>query len=199
MTIAQVADRIGEHICEQTARESEVKKVCFGVELMLTMAIFIISTLVLGGMMGLFLETGILLAVMMAVKFMIGGNHLSGFLPCLILSTCLVIFGAGTTHFYTHWLSFGAVAVLVIIDLTLLLLFPLHPSYRDFNPRQTFKRKFCTSLLLLFSALIYLNHVNLFCAGLLIGFSIAILTMSPLGASFITRLDKMLQRKGEEV
>lgn len=195
-TISQVADRIGEHICRQAGLESEVKKVCFGIEVMMVMSVSILITIFLGGLFGLMNETLLIISTALLAKFIIGGPHLSGFFRCLIYSISIILFGALTCKIYPTWLSINMVLSLVVIDLVILINAPLFPSYRILEPKQVLTRKLFVTIILMISSGLFINRSNLFSAGALIGFSISILNISPMGTNFMKWLDRITKQGG---
>jgi accessory gene regulator B len=191
INIAQIADRIGEHICKGAELESELKKVCFGIEVMLVMVISFITTILLGGFLGMLNETLIIILTAMLVKFIIGGSHLSSFFRCLIYSITITLFGALICKNYSIWLNNYIAVILFTIDLIILLKAPLFPSYRVLERKQIITRKFLVSILLCISLWFYFYQANLFSSGALIGFSLSIINISPAGANFMKWLDKV--------
>ena len=194
--ISQVADRIGEHICKGAGLESEVKKICFGVEVIMVMSISILTIIALGGVLGIFRETLVVTLAAFLMKLIIGGPHLSGFLGCLTYSAALVCSGAWLGSIYKSWLNPKVTLLILLLDLLIIFAVKLAPSYRTFNSSQTLKRKGLALILLFVSIIIYLEQFNLLGAGALIGFSISILNISPVGTNFVKWLDRITKQGG---
>ncbi|HOP73937.1 MAG TPA: accessory gene regulator B family protein [Bacillota bacterium] len=134
-TIAEIADRIGEHICQQAGLNQNQNKVRFGIEILLIMSITTFSTLIIAGICGLFFET---LAVMMAalgIKFIIGSSHLSGFSRCLIYSICLSLIGAILTKAFISWLTVPLIILIMVMNWLILSISPLLLSYRTLDKK----------------------------------------------------------------
>lgn len=195
-TISQVADRIGEHICKQAGLEPELKKVCFGLEVMMVMSVPIMFMIALGGVLGIFRETIIITLTAFLMKFIIGGPHLSGFFRCLVYSTVLILVGAWLCNTHKLWLTAPVALFLLPFDLLIIISAQLAPSYRTFNRKQVFTRKTLAIFLIVISLILYLQSFNLLSAGALIGFLISILNISPVGTNFVKWLDHITKQGG---
>ena len=196
ISISQVADRIGEHICKMADLESEVKKICFGVEVIMMMMISILSTFVFGGALGVFRETLIVTFAAFVMKFIIGGSHLSGFFRCFIYSIIFVLSGAWLCSIYQIWLNPPTVLLLLLLNILVIHYAQLAPSYRTFDNIQVFKRKLTATVLVLISAILCLEFFTFWSSGALIGFSISILNISPAGANFVKWLEHITKQGG---
>lgn len=195
-TISQVADQIGEHICKQSGMESELKKICFGIEVIMVMLISIIITIVFGAVFGLFAETSIVISSALLVKFLIGGPHLSGFFRCLIYSVALILVGAWFCHIYPVWLNQDIALLLGLFVLTILIGMRLLPSYRTLKRKQVITRKIVVGFMMFCYTILYIYDPNLFYAGALIGISISILNTSPVGVNFTKWLEWITKKGG---
>lgn len=196
ITISRVADEIGEHICKQAGLDSEVKKICFGVEVIMVMAISIATTITLGTLLGIFDETLIVISSALLVKFLIGSPHLSGFFRCLVYSVAIILAGSWLSSIYPVWLTDNTALALGLFNLSVLIYMPLSPSYRTLERRQVITRKFTVGFMILSYAVLYINHPNLFYAGALIGISLSILNTSPVGVNFTKWLDRITKQGG---
>lgn len=196
INISQVADDIGGHICKQAGLESELKKVCFGIEVIMVMSISIMAMIAVGGVFGIFKETIIITSAAFLMKFIIGGPHLSGFFRCLMYSTIFIISGAWLNNVYQLWLTTSVTLLLLLLNLLIILNVQLAPSYRTFNRKQVIFRKTLALFLIIISLIDYLLHLNLWSAGTLIGFSISVINISPLGTSFVKWLDRITKQGG---
>ncbi len=196
ITISQVADQMGTHICKQAGIESELKKICFGIEVMMVMLISVLIMISLGGVLGVFHETVIVTLTGFLMKFIIGGPHLSGFFRCLVYSIALVLGGAWLCQVYQLWLTAPVVLLLLLLDLLIILTVQLAPSYRAFSRKQTIGRKALALFLLIISTIFVLENFLLWSAGALIGFSISIINISPLGTNVVKWLDQISKRGG---
>ncbi|NLW48213.1 MAG: hypothetical protein GXY86_12880 [Firmicutes bacterium] len=195
-TISQMADLIGKHICKQSGLESELKKICFGVEVIMVMAISIIITIVFGAVLGMFAETLIMIASVFLVKFLIGGPHLSGFFRCLIYSVTLILVGAWLCHIYPVWLNQDIAWLLGLFVLTILIGMRLLPSYRTLERKQVITRKMVVGLMMFCYTILFIYGPNLFYAGALIGISISILNTSTVGVNFTKWLEQITKQGG---
>ncbi len=196
VTISQVADQIGEHICKHAGLESELKKVCFGIEVIMVMSLSIMVIIALGGIFGTFQETLVITCVGFLMKFIIGGPHLSGFFRCLIYSIALIFGGAWLCSAYRLWLTPPVTLLLLLLNVLVIFTVQLAPSYRTFNKDQALRRKTLAMVLVLVSIVVYLEYFNLWSAGALIGFSISILNISPVGTNFVKWLDRITKQGG---
>lgn len=196
--ISQVADQIGTHIGKQAGLESELNKICFGIEVIMVMSVSIMFMLALGGVLGFFREAVIVTITAFLMKFIIGGPHLSGFFRCLIYSTVLILTGAWICNIHRLLLNTPVTLILFAIDNILIIHAQLAPSYRTFNQRQIITRKSLAIFLIIISLIIYLSHFNLWGAGALIGFSISILNISPVGTNFVRWLDLITKQGGAD-
>lgn len=194
--ISQIADRIGEQICKGAGLESELKKICFGIEVIMVMSISILTIIALGGVLGIFMDTLVVTFAAFLMKFIIGGPHLSGFFRCLMYSATLVCGGGWLCSVYKLWLNPKVALLISLLDLLIIFTVKLAPSYRTFNSSQILKRKGLACVLLLVSIIIYLEYFNLLGAGALIGFSISILNISPVGTNFVKWLDRITKQGG---
>ncbi len=195
-SISQVADRIGEHICKRTDLETEVKKISFGIEVIMVISVSILAMIALGGVLGIFRETLLVTFAAFTMKFVIGGPHLSGFFRCLIYSIVLILGGAWLCSMYQIWLNAPTVLFLLLLNILVILYTQLAPSYRTFNNIQTFRRKLAATILVLISVMLHLEFFTLWGAGALIGFSISILNISPLGTNFVKWLERITKQGG---
>jgi len=196
VTISQVADQIGAHISKQAGLESELKKICFGIEVIMVMSVSIMSIIVFGGVFGIFHETIIVTLAAFLMKFIIGGPHLSGFFRCLIYSATLILGGAWLCNIYQLWLTAPIALLLLMVDFLLIVSTQLAPSYRVFNRKQVITRKTLVIFLIIISSITYLLHFNLWSAGALIGFSISIINISTPGTNFVRWLDRITKQGG---
>ncbi len=195
-TISQIADGIGEHICKQAGLELEIKKVCFGIEIIMMMTVSIAVTVTLGSVFGLISETLIVTLNALLIKFIIGGSHLSGFLRCLIYSSAVILLGAWLCSIYPVWLTVNMVLLLALINLVIMIIMPLLVSYRTLKRKQEIIRKLLVILMVLFYSLLYINHSDKFYAGALIGISISVLNITPVGVNFTKWLDHITKQGG---
>lgn len=195
-TISQVADRIGEHICKQAGLESELKKICFGIEVMLVMSVSILIILFFGIVLGVFKETCIITLTALFMKFIIGGPHLSGFFRCQIYSAILILSGASLYKIQEVWLTTPFILFILTLNLMIIAIFQLAPSYCIYDQKQTITRKFLAMFLVIITIISYLQFDNLFSVGALIGFTISIINISPVGTSFVRWLDRITKQGG---
>lgn len=196
VTISQVADQIGAHICKQAGLESELKKICFGIEVIMVMSVSIMIIIAFGGALGIFHETIIITLAGFLMKFIIGGPHLSGYFRCLVYSATLVLGGAWLCNIYQLWLTTSITLLLMATDFSIIISSQLAPSYRVFNHKQVIARKTLVIFIILVSLITYLIQFNLWSAGALIGFSISILNISPVGINFVKWLDRITKQGG---
>lgn len=196
ITISQVADRIGEHICKKAGVESELNKICFGIEVIMVMSISIFAMIAVGGVLGMFWEALLVTFAAIIMKFIIGGPHLSGFFRCLVYSTILICGGAWFGSIYQLWLSTPVTLLLLLLDLLIILNVQLAPSYKTYTRSQTLVRKAVASSLPLISAIVFLEIPDSWSASALIGFTISILNISPMGTNLVRWLDQIIDQGG---
>lgn len=196
VTITRIADEIGEHICKQAGLESELKKICFGIEVILVMSISFIMTIIFGAVLGMLNETMIVISSALAVKFLIGSPHLSGFLRCLLYSIALILIGAWLCSIYAVWLTSNIAWILGLFNLVILSCMPLRPSYRSLEIKQIITRKLVIGFMIFSCLILYINYPGLLYSGALIGISISILNTSPVGVKFTKWLDRITKQGG---
>lgn len=196
VTIIRIADVIGEHICKQAGLESELKKICFGIEVILVMLISIVSTIIIGAVLGMLKETMIVISSALVVKFLIGSPHLSGFLRCLLYSIAIILIGAWLCNIYPVWLTSNIALILGLFNLVILIGMPLCPSYRSLEIKQIITRKLIIGFMIFSNSILYINYPSLLYAGALIGISISILNTSPVGVNFTKWLDRITKQGG---
>ncbi|NLY76286.1 MAG: hypothetical protein GX075_13470 [Firmicutes bacterium] len=190
-TISQIADLMGEYLCRRAGLENDLKRICFGIEVIMVMLLTIIVPLMIGGVFNIFHETLIITLTAFIMKNIIGSPHLSGFFRCLVYSAVLILSGAWLVKFYTLWLIPAVALTILLIDFSIILTVKLAPSYRNFDRRQTTTRKFGAIVLVLGALIGYLEYFNLSFAGALIGFSISIINISPWSVNFVKWLDQI--------
>lgn len=193
-TIAEIADRIGEHICQQAGLVQNQNKVCFGIEIMLIMSITTLITLIIAAIFGLLFETMAVMVAALGMKFIIGSPHLSGFSRCLIYSICLSLIGALLTQTAGSWLTAPVISLILAIDWIVLSLSPLLLSYRSLDKQQIRTRKILAGSILGCIVLLVLTDQNIWSSGLFIGSTIAVNTISPVHVRLIRWIDKLTKR-----
>lgn len=196
IAISQVADKIGEHICVQAGLESEIQKVCFGIEVIMVMAVSIIITIIMGALLGIFSETLIVITNALLVKFIIGSPHLSGYFRCLAYSVLIILAGAWLCSIYPVWLMPNIALILMLFTLMTLIFMPLLPSYRTFERRQVIARKSLVSVMIIAVGTLFIYVPHLLYAGAMVGISISTLNTSPVGVYFTKWLDRITKRGG---
>ena len=163
---------------------------------MMVMSISIIAIIALGGVLGIFRETLVVTFAAFIMKFIIGGPHLSGFFRCLLYSTVLIFTGTWLCNIYQSWLTVPIVLSVLLLNILIIFKVQLAPSYRSFNHIQTLRRKVLASILVLLSVTLYFMSFKIWGSGALIGFSISILNISPMGISFVGWLDRITKQGG---
>ena len=196
ITISQVADRIGGHICKEAGLESELNKICFGIEVIMVMSVSVLAIIAIGGVLGMFWETLLVTCAAFIMKFVIGGPHLSGFFRCLVYSTILVCGGAWLCNVHQLWLSRPITLSLLLLDLLIMVNVQLAPSYKTYSRSQTLGRKAVALSLVLVPTIVYLEFLNFWSAGALIGFTISIINISPMGTNLVKWLDQITNQGG---
>lgn len=196
VTITRIADEIGEHICKQAGLESELKKICFGIEVILVMLISIVLTIIFGAALGMLSETMIVISSALVVKFLIGSPHLSSFFRCLLYSIAIILIGAWLCSVYPFWLTSNIALILGLFNLVILIGMPLRPSYRSLAIKQILTRKLAIGFMIFSCLILYIKYPSLLYAGALIGISISILNTSPVGVNFTKWLDRITKQGG---
>jgi accessory gene regulator B len=195
ISIAEVADRIGERLGEQSGLKSEVKKLCYGIECLLIMSISISIFLGCGWFCGAFKETAVITLAALVMKHIIGGPHLSGFLRCTGFST-LILVGAA-------WLlkSHGSPSpwcLLVLAALGSVIIWfygPLLPSELNLNKHRVKIRRVAGISILIVVTGLLTWHPNLWLTSLMIGFLLTILLRTPIGVLIVQWIEKITNRK----
>lgn len=147
LTIAKIADRIGENICKKAGLESEVKTVCYGVEVTLVSAISVAAMLLIGWLFGFFLQVFPIAIASLLMKTIVGGPHLSGFLRCLGFSSLLIV-GAAFLYKY-NYLSFSLAIGVVLLLLGLVVIWryaPMLTSGKTISKDEINKRRFWAAI-----------------------------------------------------
>ncbi len=191
VTIAEIADRIGEHICQQAGLHENQNKVCFGIEILLIMSITAFVSLAIAMIFGLFFETIAIMVAALGMKFIIGSPHLSGFSRCLIYCICLSMTGALLTHTADAWLSVPIIFFILGTDWIVLSVSPLLLSYRTLEKPQILSRKILAGSLIGVTALLVLVAKNLWTTGFFIGSTIAAITISTVHVRLIRWIDDL--------
>lgn len=197
ITIADAADQIGEYIGRQAGLQSEVKKICYGVECLLVMSLSIGIITGLGWLCGVFAETALITLTALLMKYIIGGPHLSGFLRCtgfsafiFISSAWLLKAGGNSLHWWIIILAFFGCGAILLYR-------PLLAPECNSGIKQTRLRKFlCVLLLMLLCGLNY-GYRNLGSISLLTGAILTILLRTPIGILIVQRVEQIT--KGKEV
>ncbi len=196
VTIADVADHVGEYIGEKAGLQSEVKKICYGIECLSIMVISIGFILGVGWLCGAFKETLWITFAALFMKHIIGGPHLSGFVRCTAFSA-LILAGSGwalkTLETPSPWwlLALATAGCCVV-----LLYGPLLAQDFDFNEQQIKSRKRFGVITLASLSLLNIWFDSTWLTALNIGVLITVLLRTPAGVWIVHWLE--LITKGKE-
>jgi accessory gene regulator protein AgrB len=195
ITIASVADHIGEYIGEQAELQSEVKKICYGVECTLVLLINIGIILALGWLCGAFKETALITLAALVMKHIIGGPHLSGFVRCTVLST-VILAGAGWAFKTLGAPSPWWLLVLAIAGCGIIWLYgPLFAADFHCSGQQI---KFRKLLGVFFLALLSIFNIWFYSRGLIylnIGALVTVSLRTPAGVLIVNGLEQLTKGK----
>lgn len=195
ITIAEVSDHIGEYIGEQAGLQTEVKKICYGVECSLIMLISIGFILGIGWLCGVFKETLLITLSALFMKHIIGGPHLSGFVRCTVLSA-LILAGAGWALKTFGTPSPWWLLVLTVAGCGIILLYgPLFASDFHCSGQQIKLRKLLGILFLTFLSIFNIWFYSRGLIYLNIGALVTVLLRTPAGVLIVNRLEQITKGK----
>ncbi len=195
VTIAEVADHVGEYIGEKAGLQSEVKKICYGIECLSIMAISIGFILAVGWLGGALRETFWITFAALWMKHIIGGPHLSGFVRCTVFSA-LILAGSGwalkTLGLPSPWwlLALATAGCCVV-----LLYGPLLAPDFDFSKQQIKSRKRFGVITLASLSLLNIWFVSTWLSALNIGVLITVLLRTPAGVWIVHGLEQITKGK----
>lgn len=195
-TIAQLSDRLGEHIGKKAGLEWEIGKISYGVECVFVFLFSIGTILFFGWLTDTFRETLMITLGYFLMKSLIGGPHLSGFLRCLGYSVFLIV-GTGFL-FKTGYENFSLLLLIILTVTGSLVIFnyaPMLTVNKHFTGEQNIRRRLIAVTLLLIVAVINIFAWNYNWIGLLIGISISVFNISPVGSSLVQWVDSVTKRK----
>ncbi|MCL6590781.1 MAG: accessory gene regulator B family protein [Firmicutes bacterium] len=198
LTIAKIADQIGENICKKAGLESEINTVSYGVEVTLVSVISVTVVLFSGWLLGVFIQVLPIALASLLMKTIIGGPHLSGFTRCLGFSAFLIT-GAAFLDKY-HYLNFGPGLGVVLLLVGLAVIWrwaPMVTVERIISKDEINKRRFWGTVFWLVCGLvaIFLKPAS-GGGGLFIGASIAIFNISPLGVNLVKGVENITKKRG---
>lgn len=199
ISIAEVADKIGMHICEQGEMKEKFKVVAYGVEIILVVLISLVIINICGALAGMFPETLFVSIFALIMRYIIGGSHLSGFSRCLGFSTFMVLLFAALAK-----LHFGPVHQLVnsgmlVLAIGIILRHAPLMSFEHKNPLAEKRLRKVLAICLLtgiFALAIFSGnpHYHWTYFGLLL----AILNVSPAGILLVNQFEK-ITKGGDKV
>jgi accessory gene regulator protein AgrB len=196
VTIAEVADRIGEHIGTQAGLQTEIKKICYGVECLLVILLSIAIILMLGWLCGVFMETALITFSALLMKHIIGGPHLSGFLRCTGFSALILIGAAWLLNIYGSPSPWWFITLAVLGSGIVLLYGPMFNSEYKFNKRQVRFRKILSAFILVLLAGLNIWRYDLWLAALMLGVLLTVMLRTPIGIWTFQWLEQI--SKGKE-
>lgn len=201
MTIAKIADQIGQTICLKAGRETETAKVCYGVECALVLVISVGIILTVGAILGVLRETFGIAMVFLVMKYIVGGSHLSGFSRCVIYSALIIV---GAAIFLKTPNSRGV--PLWIFGLMLMgglaVIYKYAPLIREgikLNRRQIWSRRFFAAVILLGFIFINSFHISAGWWSGLVGTALALFNITPPGVGLVKLVERLTKPKGGEI
>jgi accessory gene regulator protein AgrB len=196
VTIADVADRIGEHIGEQAGLQTEeVKRLCYGVECLLVMLLSIVIILAAGWFCGVFVETAFITLAALFMKHIIGGPHLSGLLRCIGFSALILVGSAWLLRIYGSP-SFWWFAILALLGSGVILLYgPLLATEFHFSEKQIGYRKILGVFLLMALTSLNIWHRQPRLTASIIGILVTIMLRTPIGVWIVHWVETITKRK----
>jgi accessory gene regulator protein AgrB len=195
ITIAAVADRIGEYIGKQAELPSEVKHLCYGVECLLVLLLNMGIILALGWICGAFKETALITLSALFMKHIIGGPHLSGFLRCTGFSALVLVGSAWLLKIYGSP-SYWWLMILAIMGICSILLcgLMLGPEFK-FSKKQLRSRKILGVLVLTLLACLNIWRRDLWLTATLIGVLLTVMLRTPIGVLIVQWVEQITKRK----
>jgi accessory gene regulator protein AgrB len=195
ITIAEAADRIGEFIGEQAELQSEVKKICYGIECLLIMLISITIILGLGWLCGVFKETAMITLAALLMKYIIGGPHLSGFSRCTSFSVLILISAAWLLKAYGNPLPLWLIALAAFWGSAALLYGSMLASEFNFSKKQIRTRKILGVFVLVLLAGLNIWRYDL--SAPMVGAWLTVMLRTPIGILIVHWVEQIT--KGKEV
>lgn len=195
-TIAQLADVIGNRICEKADLKFRVKEVCYGVECILVILISIWFFLVIGWVLGSFKETLFITIGSILMKSVVGGPHLSGLSRCIGFSAVFIVGLAMLFKF--NYLNFPWQLLIVLLVISIIVIFryaPLLTPDKKFNEAQKILRCILATLMILVVISFNLVTPSFWITGFLIVNLFAIFNISPLGVALTNRVETFTAKK----
>jgi accessory gene regulator protein AgrB len=198
LTIAKIADRIGENICQKAGLESELKTVCYGVEVTLVSVFSVAGVLLTGWILGIFDQVLPIAIASLLMKTIVGGPHLSGFTRCLGFSSLLIV---GSAYLYKYnYLNFSLAIGVFLLLLGLVVIWryaPMLTAGKIISKDEINKRRFWAMIFwLIFWLVAIFSKPASGGEGLFIGASIAIFNISPLGANLVKGMEIITKKRG---
>lgn len=196
MTIAKLSDRIGEHISKEAGLESEVAKICYGIECLLVFSLNLTAILTAGWLANAFKETLIIAMGTLLMKYIIGGPHLSGFSRCVGYSILFIVGLALLLKYY--YLSFSPYLLLFLLTAGFIIIWffaPMVTTDKVFSQPQVIRRKILGIVVLFILVLTNLLVAEFYFQGLLIGVLLSIFNISPVGSNLVKWVDRITKRK----
>lgn len=200
MTIAEVADRIGEHICERGNIKEKFGVVAYGIEIALGLIITCTTIIICGAVVGLPKETSLVLGGALFMKYIIGGPHLSGFMRCVWLSAFLVLIFTWLSGFpiFSEFLVTAGLGTLGFLGI--LLWAPLMNFEDEMSRRyQCRLRKFLAMAVFGGILLLHLLSGNMVYTLIFSGFMLSIVNVSPMGILLTDMIEKITNKGGEKI
>lgn len=190
MTIAEVADFLGQQVCEKAGRQEDLKRVCYGTEVFLTLSISLLVILLIGAILGMFSEVAAVSIMLLLTKTVVGGPHLSGYARCAGFSMLLIV---GSAWLFSRlMLSPVMILGLTFVSLVIVVCWAPRSKLPDmYSENQTWARKLIALALLAgLGCLAAFSHHELW-GYLFLGSFLSIWSISPVGTEVVKTVEKI--------
>lgn len=192
ITIAEVADKIGMHICEQGEMREQFKVVAYGVEIILVILISLVLINLCGAALGLFPETLFVSVSVLIMRYIVGGSHLSGFSRCLGFSGVMVLLFAGLAKLDVGPIGLIIDSGMLPVGIGIILRHAPLMSFQNKDPRAEKRlRKVVGSCLLTGVFALSVFSTNPHFHWIYLGLLLATLNISPAGILVVNTVEKI--------
>lgn len=196
ITIADVADRIGAYLYRQTEYKYDLKKICYGTEVFLVFTLSFVIMVLLGGLLGAFEETILVVLASFIMKSFTGGPHLSGYSRCVTLSSLIILCCSYAASKSGLWLTTPRLYLIGLGGILILMFYlPNQENFKMIDLQQIYIRKNISLVLFITVWLLAVLRKTIFFYSILLGFLIPIVIITPVGKRLVNLVEKYTKRR----